>query len=163
MSNFSFTHSAYKRLVLQTHKNQGLFGKGFLVKKKKLMTSNQQPFLVSILDLKTNTASRWLNHLINPFPYINGICIKSLFLLWLKEFERRPPKEQKFLVSILDLKTNTASRWLNHLINPFPYTDGICIKSVTKSCGQRKKCWQPVISFLTMFLKALCLWVVNLN
>ena len=27
-SNFSFSHSAFKRLVLQTHKNQGLFGKG---------------------------------------------------------------------------------------------------------------------------------------
>ena len=27
-SNFSFTHSVFKRLVLQTHKNQGLFGKG---------------------------------------------------------------------------------------------------------------------------------------
>ena len=27
-SNFSFSHSVFKRLVLQTHKNQGLFGKG---------------------------------------------------------------------------------------------------------------------------------------
>ena len=27
-SNFSFSHSVYKRLVLQTLKNQGLFGKG---------------------------------------------------------------------------------------------------------------------------------------
>ena len=28
MSNFSFSHSAFKRLLLQTRKNQGLFGKG---------------------------------------------------------------------------------------------------------------------------------------
>ena len=28
MSNFSFSHSVFKRLVLQTHRNQGLFGKG---------------------------------------------------------------------------------------------------------------------------------------
>ena len=28
MSNFSFSHSVFKRLVLQTRKNQGLFGKG---------------------------------------------------------------------------------------------------------------------------------------
>ena len=28
MSNFSFSHSVFKRLVLQTCKNQGLFGKG---------------------------------------------------------------------------------------------------------------------------------------
>ena len=27
-SNFSFCHSVFKRLVLQTRKNQGLFGKG---------------------------------------------------------------------------------------------------------------------------------------
>ena len=28
MSNFSFSRSVFKRLLLQTHKNQGLFGKG---------------------------------------------------------------------------------------------------------------------------------------
>ena len=28
-SNFSFSHSVFKRLVLQTRENQGLFGKGF--------------------------------------------------------------------------------------------------------------------------------------
>ena len=27
-SNFSFSHSVFERLVLQTRKNQGLFGKG---------------------------------------------------------------------------------------------------------------------------------------
>ena len=27
MSNFSFSHGVFKRLVLQTHKNCGLFGK----------------------------------------------------------------------------------------------------------------------------------------
>ena len=29
-SNFSFSHSVFKRLVLQTHKNKGLFGKGLI-------------------------------------------------------------------------------------------------------------------------------------
>ena len=28
MSNFSFSHSVFKRPVLQTRENQGLFGKG---------------------------------------------------------------------------------------------------------------------------------------
>ena len=28
MSNFSFSYSVFKRLLLQTRKNQGLFGKG---------------------------------------------------------------------------------------------------------------------------------------
>ena len=32
-SNFSFSHSVFKRLVLQTHKNKGLFGKGLNVGK----------------------------------------------------------------------------------------------------------------------------------
>ena len=27
MSNFSFSHSVFKRFVLETHKNQGLYGK----------------------------------------------------------------------------------------------------------------------------------------
>ena len=30
-SNFSFSHSVFKRLVLQTRKNQGLFGKGLKI------------------------------------------------------------------------------------------------------------------------------------
>ena len=33
-SNFSFTHSVFKRLVLQTCKNQGLFEKGLTVNTK---------------------------------------------------------------------------------------------------------------------------------
>ena len=30
-SNFSFSHSVFKRLVLQTRKNQDLYGKGLIV------------------------------------------------------------------------------------------------------------------------------------
>ena len=32
-SNFSFSHCVFKRLVLQTHKPQGLFQKGFNISK----------------------------------------------------------------------------------------------------------------------------------
>ena len=35
MSNFSFSHSFFIRLVLQKHKNQGLFGKGLKNLQKK--------------------------------------------------------------------------------------------------------------------------------
>ena len=31
MSNFSFSHTVFKRLVLQTHENQGLLGKGLII------------------------------------------------------------------------------------------------------------------------------------
>ena len=34
-SNFSFSLSVFRRLVLQTHKNQGLFGKGLTLKVSK--------------------------------------------------------------------------------------------------------------------------------
>ena len=35
-SNFTFSHSVFERLVLQTRKNQGLFGKGL----KKVIKKN---------------------------------------------------------------------------------------------------------------------------
>ena len=37
-SNFSFSHSVFKRLVLQTSRNQGLFGKGLMNKNFSLET-----------------------------------------------------------------------------------------------------------------------------
>ena len=37
MSNFSFSHSVFKRLVMQTYKNQGLFGKGLKTLTKRLL------------------------------------------------------------------------------------------------------------------------------
>ena len=44
-SNFSFSHSVFERLVLQTRKNQGLFGKGLrayrnFISTKKLADQN---------------------------------------------------------------------------------------------------------------------------
>ena len=38
MSNFSFFYSVFKRLLLQTRKNQGLFGKGL---KRKINSENR--------------------------------------------------------------------------------------------------------------------------
>ena len=47
-SNFSFTHSVFKRLVLQTCKNQGLFGKGLSqVQKTESMSHRLQRFVVT--------------------------------------------------------------------------------------------------------------------
>ena len=40
MSNFSFSHSVFKRLVLQTRENQGLFGKGLTLSFKDLLLHN---------------------------------------------------------------------------------------------------------------------------
>ena len=46
MSNFSFSHSVFKRLLVQTHKNQGLFGKGliFTTKCQAITTPRKKPF-----------------------------------------------------------------------------------------------------------------------
>ena len=38
-SNFSFSHSVFKRIVQQTRKNQGLFGKGLIMTDKYLDSS----------------------------------------------------------------------------------------------------------------------------
>ena len=65
ISNFSFSHDAFKRLVLQTHKNQGLFGKG--LNKIKKSKEEEQPsihlfviiiFIIIIIIYISNSYSR---------------------------------------------------------------------------------------------------------
>ena len=36
MSNFSFSQNVFKRLILQTHKNKGFFGKGLKLKTQRV-------------------------------------------------------------------------------------------------------------------------------
>ena len=57
MSNFSFSHSVYKRLVQQTRKNKGLFGKGLSPEKVVLLINKIQYFgldLRPLADQKKN-------------------------------------------------------------------------------------------------------------
>ena len=49
MSNFSFSHSVFKSLVVTTHKNKGLFGKG--LKQKNTCTG----FHVTVVKYLTKT------------------------------------------------------------------------------------------------------------
>ena len=61
MSNFSFSHDVLKGLMLQTHKNQGLFGKG--LEKKKLQSILLDPKEKKIIiqkELNVNTPSTCL-------------------------------------------------------------------------------------------------------
>ena len=44
-SNFSISHSVFKRFVVQTHKNQGLFGKGLNLNKLKIFINGVQTHL----------------------------------------------------------------------------------------------------------------------
>ena len=41
MSNFSFSHSVFKRLILQTRKNQGLFGKVLTLPRRQILDSSK--------------------------------------------------------------------------------------------------------------------------
>ena len=47
-SNFSFSHSVFKRLVLQTHKNQGLFGKGLKCRLQFVSTWTSLKFVICL-------------------------------------------------------------------------------------------------------------------
>ena len=51
MSNFSFSYSVFKRLVLQTRKHQGLFGKGLnLTTQSQVITSKMKNALENIME-----------------------------------------------------------------------------------------------------------------
>ena len=60
-SNFSFSHSVYKRLVLQTHKNRGLFGKGLRVMRQFWFTKVCFAFILSLV--------HWLFFILIPANY----------------------------------------------------------------------------------------------
>ena len=48
--NFSFPHSVFKRLVLQTRKNQGLFGKGLKNHDYKTLLNFEKPLITGCVD-----------------------------------------------------------------------------------------------------------------
>ena len=52
-SNFSFSHSVLKRLVLQTRKNQGLFGKGLKTYSRFYVETNGERFEEGSVDYTT--------------------------------------------------------------------------------------------------------------
>ena len=70
-SNFSFSHSVFKRLVLQTRKNQGLFGKGLrilaFVRKNVGEKDKQKMLLTNISPRSFQPIQRQLKSF-NPFP-----------------------------------------------------------------------------------------------
>ena len=45
-SNFSFSHSVFKRFVLQTRKNQGLFGKGLRDRDNRDIERGRENFII---------------------------------------------------------------------------------------------------------------------
>ena len=74
MSNFSFSNSVFKRILLQTHENQGLFGKRL-----------SHILFVSILlpgnytDISTNFVGQW-NFWSSKQLLLTGIELRTLWL-----------------------------------------------------------------------------------
>ena len=67
MSNFSFSHSGFKRHVLQIRKNQGLFGKGIVQSHNNFMYHILQELNLYSLPV-FSTFPQNVFYLINPFP-----------------------------------------------------------------------------------------------
>ena len=95
-SNFSFSQSVFKRLVLQIRKNQGMFGKGlssifsFFNNVFYPSSSNFNFQVKSILD--SANASNWTS--LNPFPnkpLLLSVCNRRL----LKTMQEK----EKFLIT----------------------------------------------------------------
>ena len=85
MSNFSISHSVFKRLVLQTSKNQGLFGKGLRETIQNTFISKLCPFfnLDILSSIKHATAKRWHSHAVLLFNSESRL----LMTLYKKPFE----------------------------------------------------------------------------
>ena len=86
MRNFSFSHSVFKRLVLQTRKIKGLFGKGFNLKAS--VDNSYNGTQVQQFQDQNHCVKRrkcWLPEFL-PFPTLNDSLRKwNLKIFWKKE------------------------------------------------------------------------------
>ena len=73
-SNFSYSHSVFKSFVLQTLKNQGLFGKGLT---HYLMTILDLTKLIALADDKINVT----HVIISLFDSVENIAVKKKMLV----------------------------------------------------------------------------------
>ena len=72
MSNFSFPHTVFKSFILQTHKNQGLFGKGSRVKLARIQTSQLIKLkMCNVWDVKVEKISN-LTYIIDFYVSFNA-------------------------------------------------------------------------------------------
>ena len=84
-SNFSFSHSVFKRLVLQTSENQGLFVKGLIqyaVTPLQAIQESLQKYLRKIVKRRrksTGNPDEKLFPSLQPFPWIPVVSCLSHF------------------------------------------------------------------------------------
>ena len=131
MSNFSFSHSVFKRLAQQTRKNQGLFGKGLTTLKKESFEN--------ILGKVENAG----NHAaFCPVPKSFSTCLKINF------------KPLSHLFCCLQVLSFWTSLQFCRLVNLFPNKP---VEFICKRCGRRRNCLLQKLlimsnfSFPTMF------------
>ena len=65
-NNFSFSHSVFKRLILQTRKNQGLFGKGLIQDQTRCSVLSDLDIHCQRKQLRYFTALTGLTRLLTP-------------------------------------------------------------------------------------------------
>ena len=118
MSNFSFSRNVFKRLVMQTHKNQGLLGKGLTCQLSKLRLKTNQDHFYDVKDICANYAP-----IIENLGQTSRISIRSFYIMF---------------ISFSHNVVYAANYKLNHLIcSVLCFQDGQ-IQSSVESLPERK-------------------------
>ena len=143
-SNFSFSHSAFKRLVLETRKNQGLFGKRLNISSynKSLAVSTLYHTISGFYSLRKEVID-WLNSVLHHLQHSTSESYHgdNSHMYFLGFTSTR--------VGLWSIFPKDASFTLSQTIPGF-YVPGI--ERFCKHCRNRRKCWLPAFSpFLTMF------------
>ena len=155
MSNFSFSHSVFKRLVLQSRKNQGLFGKGLTLYHHiilSLIDAENRNLLKTLLEKEKMLVTSIFSLFHNVYCLIKFISCPmrhlsvnvcnfdmSKILLFFRQlrFKRKkcllPAFSSKFsnIFFCRFLQLFTTQSWLLTTPNK---------KNFQKHCGKRRKC-----------------------
>ena len=115
-SNFSFSYSVFKRLVLQTRKNQGLFGKGLSVR--------------FVFKKVQNSVGKGENAN-NQHFYLLPQCFQKPFLFYTLVKKPRLNKASGFLVNLLSWLNIYISFW-KQTCNRQPFWKYPCISKTSK-------------------------------
>ena len=149
MSNFSFSHSVFKRTVLQTRKNQGLFGKGLIHYGTNLSVNEKNQFenIVGLREIADN----------HHFLFFTTMSLTLSFHRQILFFQPHICSLQ----NAFDFHKSTflyvgKGLTLHHTIPPPPTPpppsfNDLKEEGCGKHCGKRRRCWHFLL-FLQCFL-----------
>ena len=108
-SNFSFSHIVFKRLVLQTRKNQGLFGKGLILGKTQVAVSTK------LKNIKNFYKLSYCSHK-TIYPISFRFCLLATDMLSFYEREGLPPLYRRHGEDFMQEVNITESKrlWLRY-------------------------------------------------